>query len=251
MINTFISFVIVLAISLNEMSIGMQPGNVIPSSNESTMHSMQLTNEPIQQSEQQTLENGDNLHNQGSTITHEQSATQESVVPNSPMLQENNGGQTNFSLRFDAMEEINQYGQNIIDHAASDIYRNITTEQEQQLTHFVMARNFSPYKVSLVWWKFIRAISDPISCLAQLATTVLPMLSFGSDGNSFDTYQKVIISICGVVSLAFGQICGYAKNKVREQEKMEILLHAVKSGKIQLNNEAAQAEDDEQIGAQV
>jgi hypothetical protein len=97
---------------------------------------------------------------------------------------------------------------------------NLGENKKEEMLSYALTQNFNPVLKINYFWRFVATVSDPIDNLARVGCVVVPAISkYMSEDNAL-----LASAVCGVVSLVFGKIYGYTKNKVSENTKMQLTL---------------------------
>ena len=155
------------------------------------------------------------------------------------------GGTTDSSLAvhypaFGDIANISGGGVDWMNERAADIFKNLTEDQQREIITSALRGDFLPSSILLSFWKWVAWLSDPVCNLARVAVVVLPLLASSeyyvttdsehSEAYSYGSFAAkmgIATSVAGVISLTFDKICGYANDKIANQEKVAICLQAM------------------------
>ena len=144
---------------------------------------------------------------------------------------------------FEVVDGVSQGGVAWMNRSVESVFKGLTEDQQRYVTTCAAAGNFDPGSVSVNFWKFVSYVSDPIGNLAKVAVVVLPLFASSGYGtldsehsdyygySTFSAKMGIATSISGIIALTFDKICGYANEKIANQEKISICLQAMKTAK--------------------
>jgi hypothetical protein len=142
--------------------------------------------------------------------------------------------------RFHELPKITAEGVDAVNDYLSQIWHNITPDQQRELSFRASRRDFKQSSIAYWLWKIVEKIGEPLSELSMVACAVIPMIPTEAIGS--EKRVNFIISLSAIGSIVLGKIRGFAKIKTKYHEDMEIFLRAIRE-RIELEDVADQAEE--------
>ncbi|MDR0677716.1 MAG: hypothetical protein LBF57_03540 [Holosporaceae bacterium] len=104
--------------------------------------------------------------------------------------------------------------------------RQVSEQGLQEIALAVFNEGFDPRTPTVysksIFWSIILKISKPISNLAQLGCTIVPMMSLGDITSISSRTASLVTSLLGVAGLGVGKIYQYAKSEVMDQNNKQL-----------------------------
>lgn len=154
--------------------------------------------------------------------THSTRTTQSQAIsmrPIQPELQELP------AMAYSALPGVTPEGLENINEYLRVNYGNLDEAQKRRIFLYASTGNFSPSPWMNYFWRFTRAVSDPLHHLGIVLCAVIPMVSVYAEYDSLN----FIVSISAVSSIIFGKIDGYANDKIASYEEMLLYLRALQA----------------------
>lgn len=187
----------------------------------STQPSSQARNTPITQPE--------NISNTTSAIV-QQSTIEQQELNNIAFPQIQITEYTEINSR------VNEVGKAIIESIINEKAKTLKPWQKEKIQHCALTGNFEAYSFLSKFWGFIGAVSYPLANLAQLVNSVLPLLSFGLEGENFTTKWKIAISLSGVLGLFLDKVSTFAYDTAGKETTIYDILQLIKARQNEIDN---------------
>ncbi|MDR2646349.1 MAG: hypothetical protein LBC04_04230 [Holosporaceae bacterium] len=127
------------------------------------------------------------------------------------------------AIAYNALPGVTPEGLENINEFLRVNWNNLEEAQKRKIFLYASTGNFSPSPWMNYFWRFTRAVSNPLHHLGMLVCAIMPMVSVYAEHERLN----FIVSLSAVSSIFFGKVDGYANAKIASYEELLLYLRAL------------------------